>query len=127
MPVRSLLLPFSLTVTSVTLTWALCWEPRLLSFAVMVAKSSRGSEEGTGPLDFPFDRVVDRMVCSIGVRNKRLNDIGVDTDEEGWDGPWGFGNLERFVGNVGGGGGGGGSCGCGSREDLEEDGMRGVG
>jgi len=115
MPVRSLLLPSSLTVTSVTLTLALCWEPRLFSLAVMVAKSSQGSEEETAPLVFPFDRVADRMVCSIGVRNKRLNDIGVDSDEEGCDGTSGFANLERFVG------------GGGEREGLEEDAMTGVG
>ena len=122
MPVRSLL-PSSLTVTSVTLTSALCWEPRLLSLAVIVAKSSQGGEEEeTGPLVFPFDRVADRMVCSIGVRNKRLNVIGVDSDDEGCDGPSGIANLERFVGSVGGGGGGGG----GEREDLDEDAMTGV-
>lgn len=86
-----------------------------------MAKSSQGGEEETAPLDFPFDRVADRMVCSIGVRNKRLNDIGVDSDEEGCDGPSGFANFERIVGNVGG-------CG-GDREYLEEeeDGMTGVG
>ena len=122
MPVRSLL-PSSLTVTSVTLASALWWEPRLLSLAVIVAKSSQGGKEETAPPVFPFDRVADRMVCSIGVRNKRLNVIGVDPDEEGCDGPSKFANLERFVGNVGGGGGGGG----GEREDLEEDAMTGVG
>ena len=123
MPVRSLL-PSSLTVTSVTLTSAL-WEPRLLSLAVIVAKSSQGGEGETAPLDFPFDRVADRMVCSIGVRKKRLNVIGVDSDEEGCDGSSGFANLERFVGNVGGGGGGGGG---GERDVLvlEKDGMTGV-
>ena len=86
-----------------------------------MAKSSQGDEEETAPLVFPFGRVADRMVCSNGVRNKRLNDIGVDSDEEGCDGPSGFANLERFVGSGGGGGGGG------ERKGLEEDAMTGVG
>ena len=87
----------------------------------MVAKSSQGGEEETAPVVFPFDRVADRMVCSIGERKKRLNDIGVDSDKEGCDGRSGFAILERLVGGGGGGGGGG------EREDLEEDAMTGVG
>jgi len=76
--------------------------------AVIVEKSSQGGEGETPPLVFPFDRVADRMARSIGARDKRLNVIRVDSDEEGCKCPSGFPNIERFVGNVGGGGGGGG-------------------
>jgi hypothetical protein len=59
-----------------------------------------------------LDLVADRMVCSNGVRSRRLKVIGVDSDEEG------CANLERFVGEVG--------RGSGEREDLEEVAMEGV-
>ena len=113
MPVRSLL-PSSLAVTSVTLTSALCLRARALSFAVIVAKSSQGGEEERTPVGFPFDLVADRIVCC-----KRLNVIGVDSDDEGCDVTSGRANLEGFVGDVGGGGGG-------AREGLEEEAIDGM-
>ena len=86
-PVRSLL-PLSLAVTSVTLTSALCLQPRVLSLSVN--SSQRGEEEGAPlVLGFPIDLVADRIV-----RCKRLNGIGVDSDDEGSEVTSGCANLE---------------------------------
>jgi hypothetical protein len=90
--------------------------------AVIVAKSSQGGEEERAPvvLGFPIDLVADR-----NVRCRRLNVIGVDSDDSGCDVTWGCAILERLAADVDGGGGGGGGGG-GAREGVEEEGIDGV-
>lgn len=80
---------------------------------------AKGSPAGKGTalllLDFPLDRVADRMVWSKGERSKRLNVFGADWVEEGGIISTDTECLERVVEADSGG----------EREDVEEEAIEG--
>jgi len=66
-------------------------------------------------LDFPLERVADRIVWSKGERSKRLNVFGADSVEEGGIISTDTECFERVVGTGG----------CGERGEVDEEGMGG--